>query len=118
MISFKVRLLRLIFISTTSNVTHYTLDKCEYLQDEFGKAADAHELKVRAVKNKYKGLLKDLDKQLQSDMASQEKDLERKFNKSTEQLKRKHAIEVEQINNAFKLLENEMELLNKENEGK
>ena len=45
-------------------------------------------------------------------------DLEQKFNKSTEELERKHAIEVEQINNAFKVLENEMELLNKENEGK
>ena len=88
------------------------------MQDEFEKAADAHELKVRAVKNKYKGLLKDLDNQMQSDMVSQKNDLEQKYNKSIEELEREHAIEVEQINNAFRVLENEMELLNKENEGK
>ena len=55
---------------------------------------------------------------MQSDMVSQKNDLEQKYNKSIEELEREHAIEVEQINNAFRVLENEMELLNKENEGK
>ena len=87
------------------------------MQDEFEQAADAHESKVRTVKTKYKGLLKELDEQTQSDMISQKNNLERKFDKRIEELQLRHAEEVEQISNGVGVLENEMELLNKENEG-
>lgn len=84
------------------------------LQDKYDNLMDQHEKAIKMTKDKYKGLLKELDQQSQTDLVKVKEDVELKWKKEMESMKDIHEVELRKMNDAIQRSQKEIHLLNEE----